>query len=57
LIFKEIEKCVELIEVFEERSIIFSKNILIKPNDNKIKIIIRNLVENSKMKNYRKITA
>ena len=37
LIFKEIEKCVELIEVFEERSIIFAKNILIKPNDNKIK--------------------
>ena len=37
LIFKEIEKCVDLLEIFEERSIIISKAILIKPNDDKIK--------------------
>ena len=37
LIFKEIEKCVDLLEIFEERSIIISQAILIKPNDDKIK--------------------
>jgi len=37
LIFKEIEKCVDLIKIFEERSIFISQAILIKPNDYKIK--------------------
>ena len=37
LIFKEIEKCVDLLEIFEERSIIISQAILIKPNDYIIK--------------------
>ncbi len=36
LIFKEIEKCVDLLKIFEERSIIISQAILIKPNDDKI---------------------
>lgn len=37
LIFKEIEKCVDLLKIFEERSIFISQAILIKPNDDKIK--------------------
>ena len=36
LIFKEIEKCVDLIKIFEERSIFISQAILIKPYDDKI---------------------
>ena len=36
LIFKEIEKCVDLIRIFEERSIFISQAILIKPSDEKI---------------------
>ena len=36
LIFKEIEKCVDLIRIFEERSIFISQAILIKPSDDKI---------------------
>ena len=50
LIFKEIEKCVDLLEIFEERSIFISQAILIKPNDDKIKIeqeqILLNLKSN-----------
>jgi len=37
LIFKEIEKCVDLLKIFEEKSIILSQTILIKPNNDKIK--------------------
>ena len=37
LIFKEIEKCIDLLKIFEEKSIIFSQTILIKPNKDKIK--------------------
>jgi len=36
LIFKEIEKCVDLLKIFEERSIFISQAILIKPNDGKL---------------------
>ena len=36
LIFKEIEKCIELITIFEERSIFFSQAILIKPKDEEL---------------------
>ncbi len=50
LIFKEIEKCVNLLKIFEERSIYISKAILIKPNDDKIKSeqvqILQNLKSN-----------
>ncbi len=37
LIFKEIEKCTDLVKTFEERSIFISQAILIKPNDDNIK--------------------
>ena len=37
LIFKEIEKCIDLLKIFEEKSIFLSQAILIKPNDDKIK--------------------
>lgn len=37
LIFKEIEKCIDLLKIFEERSIFISKAILIKPNDHELK--------------------
>ena len=37
LIFKEIEKCVDLLKIFEERSIFLAQAILIKPTDDKIK--------------------
>jgi len=36
LIFKEIEKCIDLMKNFEEKSIFFSQAILIKPNDDKL---------------------
>ena len=36
LIFKEIEKCIDLLKLFEERSIFFSQALLIKPNHEKI---------------------
>ena len=38
LIFKEIEKCVDLLKIFEERSIFLTQAILIKPYDDKTKI-------------------
>ena len=35
LIFKEIEECIDLIKIFEEKSVFFSQALLIKPcNDN-----------------------
>jgi len=37
LIYKEIEKCVDLFKIFDERSIFLSQAILIKPNNKKIK--------------------
>ena len=37
LIFNEIEKCVDLLRTFEEKSIFITQVILIKPNDEKIK--------------------
>ena len=50
LIFKEIEKCVNLLKIFEEKSIILSQTILIKPNNDKIKSeqdqILQNLKSN-----------
>tara|TARA_B100000212_G_C27301535_1_gene501729 strand:+ start:31 stop:597 length:567 start_codon:yes stop_codon:yes gene_type:complete len=36
LIFNEIEKCIDLFKIFEEKSIYLSKALLIKPNDNSI---------------------
>ena len=37
LIFKELEKCIDLLKNFEERSIVISQATLIKPNDGKTK--------------------
>ena len=37
LIFKELEKCVSLLRIFEEQSIFITQAILIKPNNGKIK--------------------
>jgi len=36
LIFKEIDKCIDLLKIFEEKSIFLSQAILIKPNEDKI---------------------
>ena len=47
LIFRELEKCVDLLKIFEDRSIFFSQVTLIKPIDEKIisqqKEILQNL--------------
>ena len=53
LIFKEIEKCVDLLEVFEERSIFISQAILIKPNDDKIKSEQEQILLNLKSNLYK----
>ena len=37
LIFKGLEKCVDLLKIFEEKSIFITQAILIKPNNGKIK--------------------
>ena len=50
LIFKEIEKCIDLLKIFEERSIFFSQAILIKPNDDKIKKGEEQILQNFKSK-------
>ena len=52
LIFKEIEKCVDLLEIFEERSIFISQAILIKPNEDKIKNDQEQILLNSKSNFY-----
>ena len=36
LIFKELEKCIDLFKIFEERSIFLSQSLLIRPSDDKI---------------------
>ena len=36
LIFKELEKCIDLFHLFEEKSIFLSQSLLIKPSDEKI---------------------
>ena len=55
LIFNEIERCVDLLKIFEERSVILSQSILIKPNNDKIKNeqeqILFNLKNNFKIEN------
>ena len=48
MIFREIEKCVDLIKIFEERSIFLSRAILIKPNDDKIKSEHKQILLNQK---------
>ena len=50
LIFKEVEKCVDLLKIFEDKSIIIAQAILIKPNNDKTKseqeLILRNFKSN-----------
>ena len=48
LIFKELEKCVDLLKIIEERSIFISQAILIKPYDGKIKIEQEQILQNLK---------
>ena len=48
LIFKEIEKCIDLIKIFEERSIFISQATLIKPNDETIKDEQEQILQNLK---------
>ena len=48
LIFKEIEKCTDLLKTFEERSLFFSQAILIKPNDDKINNEQKKFIQNLK---------
>ena len=36
LIFREVEECIDLLKIFEERSIFFSQAILVKTNEKKI---------------------
>ena len=36
LIFREIEECIDLLKIFEERSILFAQSLLVKPNEDKI---------------------
>ena len=53
LIFKEIEKCIDLLKIFEERSIFISQAILIKPNEDKIKNEQEQILLNSKSNFYK----
>ena len=53
LIFKEIEKCVDLLEIFEERSIFLAQAILIKPNDDKIKSEQEQIFQNLRSNLYK----
>ena len=48
LIFKELEKGIDLLKIFEERSIYISQAILIKPNDDKINSEQAQFLNNSK---------
>jgi len=48
LIFKEIEKCVDLLRTFEERSIFISQAILIEPTNDKIKSDQEQILQNFK---------
>ena len=48
LIFKEIEKCIDLLKILEERSLFFSQAILIKPNDDKIHSEQEEIIQNFK---------
>ena len=36
MIFKDLEKCIDLFKIFEERSIFLSQSLLIRPSDDKI---------------------
>ena len=48
LIFKEIEKCVNLLKTFEEKSIFISQAILIEPTNDKIKGDQEQILQNFK---------
>ncbi len=46
LIFKKIEKCIDLLKIFEEKSIFLSQALLIKPSENTITIEQEQLLQN-----------
>ena len=53
LIFKEIEKCIDLLEIFEQRSIFISQAILIKPSNDKINSEQEEILLNSRSNLYK----
>ena len=53
LIFQELEKCVDLLNIFEERSIYISQAILIKPYDGKISREKEQILQNLKNNLYK----